>query len=55
MSHVCAGGVVKDQAEADKDMSIQQRVAVGVGTQISKPHMQHHKTCHTCSTISVTL
>lgn len=31
---------MKDQAEADKDMSLKQRVAVGVGMPISKAHMQ---------------
>lgn len=36
---VCTGGVVKDQAEADKDTSLKERVALGVGMPISKTYM----------------
>ena len=30
-SIIYVGGVVKDQAEADKNLSLQQRIALGVG------------------------
>ena len=40
--YACTGGVVKDQAEADKDMSLKQRAALAVGKPMSKARMQHY-------------
>ena len=39
---IYTGGVVKDQAEADKDTNLKQRTALAIGMLIPKAHMQHY-------------
>ena len=39
---IYTGGVVKDQAEADKDTNPKQRIALAIGMLIPKAHMQHY-------------